>query len=73
MFEIVKLKNGLKFVVLAKLTFEGDKYLYLSSYETEKINCIFAKAKNDGSLEPVEDGELNIQLLSAVASKVPQN
>ena len=68
MSDIITLTNGLKFVVLDKITLEGDKYLYLSSYDDD-INIIFAKF-DDGKLQPVEDGDLILKLSEIVKKHI---
>ena len=70
MKEIIELKNGLKFVVLSKLNLEGKKYLYLSSYETEEIHFIFAEMNNDGTIIPIEDGEVVFKLMELVMKNI---
>ena len=71
MSEIITLTNGLKFVVLSKIVYEGEKYLYLSSYDND-IEIVFARAYGDNKLEPVEDGELIVKLLKVVEEKSKQ-
>lgn len=70
MSEIITLKNGLKFVVLSKFVYEGEKYLYLSSYNTDDIEIIFAKAFDDNKLLPVEDGDLIIKLFEVIKKDI---
>lgn len=70
MKEIIKLENGLKFVVLSKLNFQEKKYLYLSSYETEDIQFIFAEINKDGTITPVEDGETTFELMELVIKNI---
>lgn len=62
--DIIKLKNGLKFIVLDKIVYEGNKYLYLSSYDDD-MNIIFAKF-NGNLIEPIDDGNLIIKLMQLV-------
>lgn len=69
MNEIITLKNGLKFVVVSKVTFENEKYLYLSSYEDD-IKFIFARLYDNDKLEPVEDGDLILKLFEIVKKEV---
>lgn len=66
--EIITLKNGLKFVVLAKLELNDEKYLYLSSYDDD-INIIFAKVNDDKTIEPIDDGETIVELLKLIEEK----
>lgn len=66
--DIITLKNGLKFVVLDKIVYEGEKYLYLSSYD-DNINIIFARL-DDKKVEPVEDGDLILKLSEIVKKHI---
>lgn len=66
--EIITLKNGLKFVILAKLELNDEKYLYLSSYDDD-INIIFAKVNDDKTIEPIDDGETIVELLKLIEDK----
>ena len=67
MMEIVKLKNGLRFVVLSKLELDGEKYMYLTSYD-EDANYIFVRV--DGKkLEPIVDGEIISRLANLIVEK----
>jgi hypothetical protein len=66
--EIITLKNGLKFVILAKLELNDEKYLYLSSYDDD-INIIFAKVNDDKTIEPIDDGETIVELLKLIEEK----
>ena len=63
--ELITLKNGLKFVILAKLNFNDDKYLYLSSYDND-MNFIFAKVNDDKTIDPIDDGETIVELLKLI-------
>ena len=67
--EIITLKNGLKFVVLSKLEMNNQKYLYLSSYDDD-MNFIFAKVKEDKTIEPINDGETIIELLKLIDKEI---
>lgn len=69
--ELITLKNGLKFVVGAKIDYNDEKYVYLSSYD-EEMNFIFAKVNKDKSLEPISDGETIIQLLKLIDEKTKE-
>ena len=66
--DIIALKNGLKFVVLDKISYEGNRYLYLASYDDD-TNIIFAKL-NDKLIEPIEDGNLIVKLLQVVEKDI---
>ena len=68
MKEIITLNNGLKFVVLSKIVFDGEKYLYLSSYDDD-MNIVFVRMNYD-KLEPVEDGDLIVNLLKIVQNEL---
>lgn len=63
--ELITLKNGLKFVILAKLNFNDNKYLYLSSYDND-MNFIFAKVNDDKTIDPIDDGETIVELLKLI-------
>ena len=68
MSEIIKLTNGLKFIVLSKIKYNNEKYLFVSSI-TEKLQFLFLKQlDNDGNVSPVEDEEL-ISILSKLVEK----
>lgn len=67
--EIITLKNGLKFVILAKVELNEERYLYLSSYGEEDINFIFAKVNDDKTIEPIENGEVIVELLKIIEEK----
>ena len=67
--EIITLKNGLKFVVLSKLELNGEKYLYLSSYD-DNINFIFAKVHEDKTIYPIDDGEIVVELLKIIDTQI---
>ena len=68
MNEIIKLENGLKFVVLSKVNYNEEKYLFVSSV-TEELQFLFLKQlDNDGNVSPVEDEEL-ISILSRLVEK----
>lgn len=69
MADIVTLKNGLKFVVLAKISYEGEKYLCLSSYD-DNVNIVFARYYDSNKLEPVEDGDLIVKLLDIAKKEI---
>lgn len=62
----IKLKNGLKFVVISKYVVDGETYLYLVS-DTDEKNCIFARCVDDKYIEPVEDDEINEKLIELVS------
>ena len=59
---MITLKNGLKFVVLSKITYENERYLCLSNVDNP-TDIVFALAHDETKLTPVEDGELIIKLL----------
>ena len=63
------LTNGLEFVVLSKLKLDNEKYLYLSSFNTEEIHFIFAKVLKNHEIEPVEDGETIVKLMEIISKK----
>ena len=67
--ELITLKNGLKFVVGAKLDYNDEKYVYLSSYDDD-MNFIFAKVKENKSLEPISDGETIANLLKLIDEQI---
>ena len=69
--ELITLKNGLKFVVGAKLDYNDEKYVYLSSYDDE-MNFIFAKVKENKSLEPISDGETIANLLKLIDEQIKE-
>ena len=74
MNEVITLKNGLRFVVLSKLDFEGEKYLYLSSYDNcDDLQIIFAKVHDSKKIEPIEDGMLIVKLMEVVNKEVERN
>lgn len=62
MNEIITLKNGLKFVVLSKIDYENEKYLYLCSYDND-LDIIFAKVVDGDKILPIEDENLIIELI----------
>mgnify|MGYP003308609519 CR=1 FL=1 len=68
MTDVITLKNGLKFVVLDKIAYEGEKYLYLSSYDDD-INIIFARLV-DNIVEPIEDGDLILKLAEIIRKHI---
>ena len=68
MKKIITLKNGLKFVVLSKIKYEKENYLYLSSYDND-LQVLFAKVHDEIRIEPVEDGKLITKLLELVNNK----
>ena len=70
--EIITLKNGLKFVILAQLELNNDKYLYLSSYD-DNITIIFAKVNDDKTIEPISDGETIVKLLQLIEEQKKDN
>ena len=62
MGNIIELDNGLKFVILNKIKYEEDKYLFVASV-TEDIKFLFLKQLDSmGNVEPVIDGNLIITL-----------
>ena len=62
MGNIIELDNGLKFVILNKIKYEDDKYLFVASV-TEDMKFLFLKQLDDmGNVEPVTDGNLIITL-----------
>ena len=69
--ELITLKNGLKFVVGAKLDYNDEKYVYLSSYDDD-MNFIFAKVKENKSLEPISDGETIANLLKLIDEQIKE-
>ena len=69
--ELITLKNGLKFVVGAKLNYNNKKYVYLSSYDDD-MNCIFAEVKGNKSLEPISDGETITNLLKLIDEQIKE-
>ena len=69
--ELITLKNGLKFVVGAKLNYNNKKYVYLSSYDDD-MNCIFAEVKGNKSLEPISDGETIANLLKLIDEQIKE-
>lgn len=69
--ELITLKNGLKFVIGAKLDYNDEKYVYLSSYDDE-MNFIFAKVKENKSLEPISDGETIANLLKLIDEQIKE-
>ena len=69
--ELITLKNGLKFVVGAKLNYNNKKYVYLSSYDND-MNCIFAEVKGNKSLEPISDGETITNLLKLIDEQIKE-
>ena len=69
MASIIKLDNGLEFVVIAKLTLKGENYLYLSTKGEEKT-FIFAKLCSGQNLDPVEDDQTVLELLSELGKQI---
>ena len=67
--KILKLKNGLKFMVLDIQEYEGEKYLFLASV-TEEIQYIFARVIDEINIEPITDGELILKLTALVGDKL---
>ena len=67
--ELITLKNGLKFVILSKLDFNNQKYLYLSSYD-DNVNFIFAKVNNDKTIDPIDNGETITELLKIIDKQI---
>jgi hypothetical protein len=72
MSEIIKLTNGLKFVVLSKVKYNNEKYLFVSSV-TEELQFLFLKQIDDkGTITPVEDGELIVTLSKLVETEIKE-
>jgi hypothetical protein len=72
MSEIIKLTNGLKFVVLSKVKYNNEKYLFVSSV-TEELQFLFLKQIDDkGTIIPVEDGELIVALSKLVETEIKE-
>ena len=70
MYRIVELTNGLKFVELAKIGYDGNQFLFVASL-TEDIKFLFLqKGESDADVIPVEDGELILQLTERVQEEV---
>lgn len=62
MGNIIELDNGLKFVILNKIKYEDNKYLFVASV-TEDMKFLFLKQLDSmGNVEPVTDGNLIITL-----------
>jgi hypothetical protein len=68
---VIKLKNGLSFVVVKKYVLEGEKYLYLAS-ATDNPECIFAKCVDDKTIEPVQDQETLNKLVHLVVEELKE-
>jgi hypothetical protein len=68
--EKIRLTNGLEFVILSKLKLDTDKYLYLSSYNTNDIHFAFAKFIDEHSVELVEDDATLARLVELVDQKI---
>lgn len=62
MVSVIKLDNGLEFIVLAQLELDSEKYCYLSS-KNEELKFISARWHKNGYLEPVEDGDIISKLI----------
>ena len=71
MNEIITLENGLMFVVLKEIDYDGESYLYLSSYD-EDVNLIFARVEDD-TISPIEDGNLIVRLLNLLGNQKEVN
>ena len=70
MGNIIELDNGLKFVILNKVKFENEKYLFVASV-TEDVKFLFLKQLDEnGGVSPVEDGELIIKLSKEVVENM---
>ena len=67
--KFLKLTNGLKFLVLEKVEFEGERYFWLASV-TEDVQYVFARLLDNNGLEPVTDGDLLLNLTNMVTEKV---
>ena len=71
MTQIIKVKNGLEFVVLSKLELEGERYLYLSTFDKD-MNFVFAKVIDDEYIEPITDGEIISKLLLLIDKQIKE-
>ena len=73
MENIIELDNGLKFIILSRIKFENNKYLFVASV-TEEMKFLFLQQIDDnGGVAPVEDGELVIKLSKEVVKQFQNN
>ena len=66
---IIRLKNGLSFIIIKKYVLDGEKYLYLVS-DTDTPEFIFARYIDEKIIEPVQDKETFEKLMMLVVKEL---
>lgn len=70
MKNIIKLENGLKFLIISKIKYENNRYFFTVSLSEDLKFTFFQLLDDYGNLKPIEDGALIKELSKQVQSEL---